>query len=76
MWVFLSADSPTTKTAPGLRLRTITQVEGQLDELAAGGLDFTVQLTRQDYSEEFRYQSRGGSPGYLSGRATHLSTRP
>ncbi len=50
------------KTAPGLRLRTITRVEGQLDELAAGGLDFAVQLTRQDYSEEFRYQSLGGSP--------------
>lgn len=50
------------KAAPGLRLRTITRVEGQLDELAAGGLDFAVQLTRQDYPEEFRYQSLGGSP--------------
>jgi len=50
------------KVAPRLRLRTITRVEGQLDELAAGGLDFAVQLTRSEYPEEFRHQSLGGSP--------------
>ncbi|MDG0991940.1 MAG: LysR family transcriptional regulator [Luminiphilus sp.] len=50
------------KIAPGLSLRTITRVEGQLDTLAAGGLDFAVQLTRADYPEEFRFQSLGGSP--------------
>ncbi|MDG1771020.1 MAG: LysR family transcriptional regulator [Luminiphilus sp.] len=50
------------KIAPGLSLRTITRVEGQLDKLATGGLDFAVQLTRSDYPEEFRFQSLGGSP--------------
>jgi DNA-binding transcriptional LysR family regulator len=65
------------KIAPGLSLRTITRVEGQLDKLAAGGLDFAVQLTRTDYSEEFRYQSLGGSPLAVFVRDGHpLASKP
>ena len=65
------------KIAPGLSLRTITRVEGQLDKLAAGGLDFAVQLTRSDYPEEFRYQSLGGSPLAVFVRDGHpLASRP
>ncbi|MGD2007519.1 MAG: LysR family transcriptional regulator [Cellvibrionales bacterium] len=59
------------KMAPGLRLRTITRVEGQLDELATGGLDFAVQLTRPEYPDEYRHQSLGGSPLAVFVRSKH-----
>lgn len=58
-------------TAPKLRLRTITRVENQLDRLAAGDLDFAIQLSRPTYPAEFRYQSLGNSPLAIFVRRGH-----
>ena len=57
--------------APKLRLRTITRVEGQLDRLASGDLDFAIQLTRNEYPGEYRYHSLGSSPLAIFVRRGH-----
>ena len=63
--------------APKLRLRTITRAENQLDQLATGALDFSIQLTRQHYDPEYRYQSLSSSPLAIFVRRDHpLTDKP
>lgn len=63
--------------APRLRLRTITRVEGQLDRLANGELDFAIQLARAEYPHEYRYHPLGSSPLAVFVRRGHpLVGRP
>jgi DNA-binding transcriptional LysR family regulator len=59
------------RAAPKLRLRTITRVEHQLEQLASGDLDFAIQLSRSKYPPEYRYQSLGNSPLAIFVRRGH-----
>lgn len=57
--------------APGLRLRTITRVEQQLDQLANGNLDLSIHLKLRNYSEEFLTHSLGGTAPVILAREAH-----
>lgn len=57
--------------APRLRLKTITRIEGQLERLATGELDFAIQLARGHYPPEYRHQSLGSSPLAIFVRRGH-----
>jgi len=61
--------------APLLRIRAITRVENQLEELALGNLDFAVHLQQASYGTEYRVQELGGSPPALLMRDNHPLTR-
>ena len=63
------------QAAPRLRLKTITRVEGQLDLLASGELDFAIQISRNAYPEGYRHQSLGGSPLAVFVRRGHPLVR-
>ena len=39
--------------APGIRLRTVTRVENQLEQLAEGNLDFSIHLRYTHYSDDY-----------------------
>ena len=61
--------------APLLRIRAITRVENQLEELALGNLDFAVHLQQASYGSEYRVHELGGSPAALLMRENHPLTR-
>lgn len=61
--------------APRLSIRTITRVENQLDQLAAGNLDFAIHIARPHYGEAFRVHPIGGSPPAILVRRGHPLTR-
>jgi len=60
--------------APLLRIRAITRVENQLEELALGNLDFAVHIQQASYSNEYRVHELGGSPPALLIRENHPLT--
>lgn len=39
--------------APGIRIRTITRVENQLEQLAEGNLDFSIHMRNASYSDDY-----------------------
>lgn len=41
------------REARGVRIKTVTRVEHQLEQLAAGNLDFAVHMRQSHYSDEF-----------------------
>lgn len=41
------------REARGVRIKTLTRVEHQLEQLAAGNLDFAVHMRQSHYSDEF-----------------------
>ena len=57
--------------APKLRVKTITRVEGQLEQLASGELDFAIQIERPSYAPEYRVQPLGSSPLAIFVRRQH-----
>ena len=57
--------------APRLNIRIITRVEKQLEQLAVGNLDFSVQLRQAQYSAEFRIGKLGSSQPVLLLREGH-----
>jgi len=57
--------------APKLRVKTITRVEGQLEQLASGELDFAIQIERASYGPEYRMQPLGSSPLAIFVRRQH-----
>jgi DNA-binding transcriptional LysR family regulator len=57
--------------APKLRLRTITRAEGQLDMLASGDLDFSIQIARGHYPDLFRTHPLASSPLAVFVRRDH-----
>jgi DNA-binding transcriptional LysR family regulator len=61
--------------APKLKLRTITRAEHQLDLLADGSLDFAIQLSRTNYSREFRHHELASSPLAVFVRRDHPLTK-
>lgn len=57
--------------APQLKLRIITRVENQLEQLARGKLDFALHIKQAQYGHEFRVHELGGSPPALLLRDGH-----
>lgn len=57
--------------APNLRIRVITRVENQLEQLALGKLDFAIHIRQANYGPEFRVAELGGSPPVLLVRHGH-----
>jgi DNA-binding transcriptional LysR family regulator len=57
--------------APGLTLKSITRVEQQLDQLAAGTLDFAIHIRHRDYTDDFICHSLGGNPPVILAREAH-----
>lgn len=39
--------------APGIRIRTVTRVERQLEQMAEGNIDFSIQLRYASYGDDF-----------------------
>ena len=60
--------------APGLKLRTITRVEQQLDQLANGSLDLSIHLKLRSYSGDFLTYSLGGTAPVVLAREAHPLT--
>ena len=60
--------------APGLTLKSITRVEHQLDQLAAGTLDFAIHIRHRGYTDDFICHSLGGNPPVILAREAHPLT--
>ncbi|MEH6548935.1 MAG: LysR family transcriptional regulator [Pseudomonadales bacterium] len=59
------------REAPGIRLKTVTRVEKQLDRLAEGELDLAIHLSRSHYSDEFNTHSLGRESPVVLSRKDH-----
>ena len=57
--------------APNLRIRVITRVENQLEQLATGNLDFAIHIRQSDYGPDYQIEDLGGSPPVLLVREGH-----
>ncbi len=57
--------------APRLRLRIVTRVENQLEQLALGNLDFALHMNQAHYGDSFRVERLGGSPPAILVREGH-----
>lgn len=60
-----------TASAPGMRVNTITHDDQYLDMLAAGELDFVVQIEHQSYPVGFNVATLGFAPPRLFARKGH-----
>ena len=58
-------------TAPGIRLRSISHVDDQTEDLASGKLDFLLQAERHQYPPELKLTTLGFAPPVLLARAGH-----
>lgn len=61
--------------APRLRLRVITRIENQLEELAQGNLDFAIHIKQAHYNNDYRVEDLGGSPPAIMVRENHPLAR-
>jgi len=59
------------REAPGMRIKVLSRIEHQLEELEAGNLDFAVHMQRNHYSQDFNVESMGGQPPILLARQGH-----
>ena len=59
------------RLAPGIRLRSVSHVENQFEDLASGELDFLLQAERQSYPGELQLTTLGFAPPVLLARAGH-----
>jgi DNA-binding transcriptional LysR family regulator len=59
------------RQAPRLRVRVITRIENQLEELARGNLDFAIHIKQAHYGAEYRVKDLGGSPPAILVRSEH-----
>jgi DNA-binding transcriptional LysR family regulator len=60
-----------SRTAPGIRLRSISHVDDQTEDLASGKLDFLLQAERQHYPPELELTTLGFAPPVLLARVGH-----
>ncbi len=60
--------------APGMRIKVLSRIESQLEELEAGSLDFAVHMQRNHYGDEFTVHSLGSMPPILLARQGHPLT--
>ena len=63
------------REAPHIRIQTISRIENQLDQLAAGNLDFALQMRHSAYSADFNVVELGGMPPALLVREGHPLSR-
>ncbi|MFV8816235.1 LysR family transcriptional regulator [Haliea sp. E17] len=59
------------RQAPRLRLRIVTRVENQLEQLALGNLDFALHINQSHYGPAYRLLPLGGSPPAILVRENH-----
>jgi len=59
------------REAPKMRIKVLSRIEHQLEELEAGNLDFAVHMQRNHYGPDFNIQSMGGMPPILLARKGH-----
>jgi DNA-binding transcriptional LysR family regulator len=59
------------RQAPRLRVRVITRIENQLEELARGNLDFAIHIKQAHYGADYRVNDLGGSPPAILVRSEH-----
>lgn len=65
------------RQAPRLRLRIVTRVENQLEQLALGNLDFALHINQASYGPAYRLLPLGGSPPAILLREGHpMCTSP
>lgn len=57
--------------APHLRIRNVTRVENQLEQLAEGNIDFSIHIARQSYSPDFNNDALCLVTPLVLGRAEH-----
>lgn len=57
--------------APGLRLKSITRVEKQLQQLAEGELDLAIHIKHSRYTDDFMVEPIGGNPPAVLVRQGH-----
>jgi DNA-binding transcriptional LysR family regulator len=57
--------------APRLRVKVITRIENQLEELALGHLDFAIHVRQAQYGPDYRVEDLGGSPVAILVRTGH-----
>jgi DNA-binding transcriptional LysR family regulator len=60
--------------APGLTVKSITRVEHQLQQLAAGDLDMAIHIKHSHYGDEFICQPLGGDAPVILAREAHPLT--
>jgi DNA-binding transcriptional LysR family regulator len=71
LWVFPILFRRLASEAPGIRINTLSGDEHHLDLMAAGKLDFTLQIERETYAPQFRVMTLGFAPPRLMVRAGH-----
>jgi len=59
------------REAPHIRIRNISRIEHQLDQLAEGNLDFAIHIERQHYGPDYQVTSLGRMPPTLLARQGH-----
>lgn len=59
------------REAPHLRIRNISRIEQQLDQLAEGNLDLAIHIERQHYGPDYQVTSLGRMPPTLLARQGH-----
>lgn len=59
------------REAPKLRIKVLSRIEHQLEELEAGSLDFAVHMQRNHYGADFSVLPMGGLPPILLARQGH-----
>ena len=57
--------------APHIRIKNVSRVEHQLDELAEGNLDLALHIERQHYGPDYKVESLGSMPPTLLARQGH-----
>jgi DNA-binding transcriptional LysR family regulator len=78
LWVFPILFRDLAAHAPGIRIDTLAGDEHHLDLMAAGKLDFAIQIERETYPPQFRVMTLGFAPPRLMVRRDHplAGTRP
>ncbi|NIB39314.1 LysR family transcriptional regulator [Pseudomaricurvus alkylphenolicus] len=57
--------------APGLRLKTFSRADNQLDQLAEGNLDLMIEVERQHYPTDYKIMTVGFAPPVMLARKGH-----
>ncbi len=59
------------REAPHIHIQTISRIEHQLEQLAAGNLDFSLHMAHSSYGADFNVTPLGGLPPVLLARQGH-----
>ncbi|NHO67771.1 LysR family transcriptional regulator [Aestuariicella hydrocarbonica] len=70
-WLLPELMARLAKTAPGMRLKSVSRAEHQLELLASGELDFAIQVEQHIYPPEVELTSLGHASPVLFARQGH-----